>query len=328
MSSLAKYEVENCFDHLKLYSDGSVFRKDPIHYDTPFIGDSRVIYKDIVFNEEHNLSLRVYKPTTTKSSASSSKKLPILFHFHGGGFCFGSRTSPTNHNMCVYMAKMLEAVVIEPDHRLAPEHRLPAAIDDACDALRWLQSQARSSNNKDDTLLDGTDFDRVFVLGYSSGGNLAHHLAVRFRADSADLAPVRLRGYMLLSPFFGGTVQTKSEKERPSEGFWTVSKYDRFWRLAVPIGENQDNRLVNPFGPLSQSLAAVVLAPMLVVVGGSEIMRERVNDYATKLQKLGKRIEYVELKGETHGYFTTHPLSAAAKNVIQISKSFMYCNSN
>ncbi|TXG66402.1 hypothetical protein EZV62_007677 [Acer yangbiense] len=243
MSSLAKYKVENCFDHLKLYSDGSVFCKDPIHYDTP--GDSRVIYKDIVFNEEHNLSLRVYKPTTTKSSTSSSKKLPILFHFHGGGFCFGFRTTPTNHNMCVHMEKMLEAVVIEPDHHVA-------------------------------------DFDRVFVLGYSSGGNLTHHLAVWFRADSADLAPVRLRGYMLLSPFFGGNVQTKSEKERPSNGFWTVLEA----KLAVPIGENQDYRLVNPFGPFNPSLAAVVLAPMLVVVGGSEIMRERVNDYATKLQKL------------------------------------------
>ncbi|KAK4851263.1 hypothetical protein QYF36_013689 [Acer negundo] len=160
--------------------------------------------------------------------------------------------------------------------------------------------------SKDDTFLDGADFDRAFVLGYSSGGNLTHHLAVQLRADSADLAPVRLRGYMLLSPLFGGTVQTK------------------FWRLTVPIGENQDYWLVNPFGPFSPSLAAVVLAPMLVVVGGSEIMRERVNDYATKLQNLGKRIEYVELKGETH------PLSAAAKKVIQITKRFMtmYCNSN
>ena len=67
--------------------------------------------------------------------------------------------------------------------------------------------------------------------------------------------------------------------------------------------------MVNPFGPFSPNLAAVVLAPMLVVVGGSEIMRERVNDYATKLQKLGKMIEYVKLKGETHDYFTAHPLS-------------------
>ncbi|KAK1583718.1 hypothetical protein Q3G72_026327 [Acer saccharum] len=294
MSSLAKYEVENCFNHLKLYSDGSAFCKDPIHYDTPFIGDSRVIYKDIVFNEEHNLSLRVYKPTTTKSSTSSSKKLPVLFHFHGGGFCFGFQTTLTNHNMCVHMEKMLEAVVIEPDHRLAPEYRLPAAIDDACDTLRWLQSQVRSSNNKDDTLLDGADFDRDFMLGYSSGGNLAHHLAVWFKADSANLTPIRLRGYMLLSPFFGGTVQTKSEKERPSEGFWTVSKYDKARALQSGSG------------------------------CGSKIMRVRVNDYATKLQKLGKRIEYVELKGETH------PLSAAAKNVIQITKRFMimYCNSN
>lgn len=173
--------VEECFGLLKLYSDGSISRSPNISFDVPFINDNSILYKDLIFNEKNDLRLRLYKRT---SIVNSSTKLPIVFYFHGGGFCFGSRTFPNNHNICVRLASILRAAVIEPDYRLAPEHRLPAALEDACCALKWLQGQAIMHANVMDTWLGEVDFDRVFVLGYSSGGNLAHHLAARFGPGS------------------------------------------------------------------------------------------------------------------------------------------------
>ncbi|PRQ44281.1 putative carboxylesterase [Rosa chinensis] len=56
-------------------------------------------------------------------------------------------------------------------------------------------------------------FDRVFVLGKSSGGTTAQ-LAVSLGGGSVKLAPLRVRGYVLMAPFFGGVEWTKSERKR------------------------------------------------------------------------------------------------------------------
>ncbi|KAK8589247.1 hypothetical protein V6N12_023650 [Hibiscus sabdariffa] len=119
-------------------------------------------------------------------------------------------------------------------------------------ALKWLKvkGQAVHGNVENmDPWLTGVDFDRVFVLGDSSGGNLAHDLAVRF------------------------------------------------WRLSIPVGSSLDDPMgVNPFGPYSQSLAEVPMDPITVVVGGGEILRDRVEEYATKLKQAGKKVEFVEFE--------------------------------
>ncbi|XVE89622.1 hypothetical protein DITRI_Ditri20bG0010800 [Diplodiscus trichospermus] len=304
--------VEDCFGLLKLYSDGSIYRNPEIPCATPLLNNDSVHFKDLLFDAKQNLHLRVYKP-----SSSSLTKLPIMFYFHGGGFCFGSRTFPDFHNLSIRLAAEFNVLVIAPDHRLAPEHRLPAAMDDACLALKWLQGLAMHENNENiDTWLTGADFDRVFVLGDSSGGNLAHHLAVRFKAGSIELAPVRVRGYVLLAPFFGGSVRTKSEEERPCEAFWNLEMYDRFWRLAIPAGSNLDHSLVNPFGPCSPSLGEVPLDPILLVVGGGEILRDRLEDYARRLKHMRKKIEFLEFEGQQHGFFSNHPFSEASEKFI------------
>ncbi|EOY11535.1 Alpha/beta-Hydrolases superfamily protein, putative [Theobroma cacao] len=317
--------VEDCFGLLKLYSDGSISRNPEIPSATPLLNDASVLYKDFLFDSKENLHLRLYKPTSSTAHA----KLPILFYFHGGGFCFGSRSFPHFHNLSIRLAAAFNMLVIAPDHRLAPENRLPAAVDDACQALKWLQGQAMHGNDEDmDTLLTGVDFDRVFVLGDSSGGNLAHHLAVRFKAGSIELAPVRVRGYVLLAPFFGGIVRTRSEEERPCEAFWNLEMYERFWRLSIPAGSTLDHPLVNPFGPSGQNLAEVPLDPILVVVGGGEILRDRVEDYAARLKHLGKKTEFVEFEGQQHGFLTDHPFSEVAEKVIQRIRDFILENSN
>lgn len=79
----------------------------------------------------------------------------------------------------------------------------------------------------DTWLTDVADFGNVFVSGDSAGGNIAHHLAVRLRAGSPELDPVRMRGYVLLAPFFGGTVRTKSEAEGPKDAFLNWELIDR-----------------------------------------------------------------------------------------------------
>ena len=100
-------------------------------------------------------------------------------------------------------------------------------MEDALTSLKWLQAQALSENC-DAWLSDQrVDLSRVFVVGDSSGGNMAHHLAVELGAGSPGLDPVQVRGYVLMAPFFGGTVRTRSE-EGPSEAMLNLELLDRF----------------------------------------------------------------------------------------------------
>ncbi|CDP20655.1 unnamed protein product [Coffea canephora] len=58
---------------------------------------------------------------------------------------------------------------------------------------------------------------------------MAHNLAVRHGPGSPVLAPVCVRGYVLMAPFFGGTLRTKSEAEGMPEPLFNVEILDRYY---------------------------------------------------------------------------------------------------
>ncbi|XP_059311468.1 carboxylesterase 15 [Lycium barbarum] len=316
--------VEDCLGILQLYSDGSISRTsdDQIDFDNfPIKDDGSVVWKDILYDGKHSLSLRLYKP----KYCANNKLLPIIYFFHGGGFCVGSRTWPNCHNCCLRLSSELQALVIAPDYRLAPEYRLPAAMDDALASIKWLQNQTLSEGTTLDSWIKdkSINYERVYVIGDSSGGNMAHHLALRLGVGSPELAPVRVRGYVLMAPFFGGSLRTKSEEEGPDEPFLNMEILDRFWRLSLPTGATADHPLANPFGPLSPKLEPMKLDPLLVIVGGNELLKDRVEDYARKLKDLNKDVAYFEIEGMHHGFFTNDPFSQIANLVLQEIKYFM-----
>ncbi|KAJ8750287.1 hypothetical protein K2173_014202 [Erythroxylum novogranatense] len=316
------YEVDECRGVLRVYSDGSIWRSSEPSFKVPVNDDGSVAWKDVLFDPTNNLRLRLYKP----ANFTSSTKLPIFYYIHGGGFCIGSRAWPNCQNYCFKLALGLQAVIVSPDYRLAPENRLPAAIEDGFTAVKWLKAQA-SAEEPDTWLTEVADFGNVFISGDSAGGNIAHHLAVGLEAGSPELAPVRVRGYVLLAPFFGGTVRTKLEAEGPKEAFLNLELIDRFWRLSIPKGETTDHPLVNPFGPNSRNLETTNLDPILMVVGGSDLLKDRGKEYADKLKSWGKKVEYAEFENEQHGFFTINPDSDPSLKLMSVIKAFISQNS-
>ncbi|ESQ40582.1 hypothetical protein EUTSA_v10014072mg [Eutrema salsugineum] len=319
--------AEDCMGLLQLLSNGTVLRSksiDLITQQIPLSNHKTVFFKDLIFHKPNNLHLRLYKPISSSESHRTVATVPVVVFFHGGGFCFGSRSWPHFHNFCLTLASSLHALVVAPDYRLAPEHRLPAAFEDAEAALMWVRDQAVSGAG--DHWFEGgpvVDFGRVYVFGDSSGGNIAHHLAFRFGSGSIELSPVRVRGYVLLAPFFGGEERTKSE-DGPSEALLSLDLLDKFWRLSLPEGATRDHPMANPFGPTSPGLESINIEPMLVIVGGSELLRDRAKEYAFKLKKMeGKKIDYIEFENEEHGFYSNNPSSDAAEQLIRIIGDFM-----
>ncbi|XP_043699316.1 probable carboxylesterase 15 [Telopea speciosissima] len=317
------YVVEDCRGVLQVYSDGSIVRSDRSPFNVTVHDDGSVIWKDVTFDPIHGLQLRLYKP----SSANTNTKLPIFYYIHGGGFCIGSRTWPNCQNYCFRLASELQAIVVAPDYRLAPENRLPAAIEDGFASVKWLQAQALS-DNPDTWLTDVADFDRVFISGDSSGGTIAHHLAVGLGEGSPELAPVRVRGYVYLAAYFGGTERVRSEVEARKEAVLKIEISDGFWRLSLPVGETRDHPLANPFGPASQTLEHVALDPILAVVGSYDILRDRNEDFVRRLKEWGKKIEFAEFEEADHGFFALQPNSEAAKKLMPLIKRFITENSS
>ncbi|RCV09587.1 hypothetical protein SETIT_2G041500v2 [Setaria italica] len=320
--------VEDIYGFLRVLEDGTVLRSaaGPAFCPATF-PDSHpsVQWKEAVYDKAKNLRVRMYKPS---SAAAGGSKLPVLVHFHGGGFCLGSCTWANVHAFCLRLAAEAGAVVLSAGYRLAPEHRLPAAVDDAGGFLRWLREQSANAADDDSWLAEAADFGRVFVTGDSAGGTIAHHLAVRAattKRGELDLDPVTVRGYVLLMPFFGGVRRTRSEAECPAEVLLNLDLFDRFWRLSLPAGATRDHPAANPFGPESPDLAAVDFRrPVLVVAGGLDMMHDRAVDYAERLAAMGKPVELAEFAGEPHGFYTLDPGSEATGELIGLVSRFVH----
>ncbi|KAK6944159.1 Alpha/beta hydrolase fold-3 [Dillenia turbinata] len=100
------------------------------------------------------------------------------------------------------------------------------------------------------------------------------------------------------------------------------------WRLSLPKGETRDHPLANPIGRASSSLTSVSLEPILVIMGGKYLLKDRVKDHANKLKEFGKEIDYVEFDGEEHSFFTNDPFSDSSKRMLHVIEQFMSKTSN
>lgn len=93
--------------------------------------------------------------------------------------------------------------------------------------------------------------------------------------------------------------------------------------MSLAVGKTTNDPIANPFGPKSPSLELVKLDPILLIVGGGEIMKDRVKLYAKKLKELEKIVDYVEYEGKQHGFFTNEPYSDVSDSVLKLIKDFI-----
>ncbi|KAF8039112.1 hypothetical protein BT93_B1612 [Corymbia citriodora subsp. variegata] len=294
--------------NIVLNPDGTVTRDFAIP-DTPADPDpdqpSAVRTKDVPVNPTRNTWARIYVP---RPSPPPGQKLPLVVYYHGGGFVMCSPSESRHHAFCSLMAAKLGAVVVSPSYRLAPEHRLPAAYDDAVEALRWVR------NAEEEWLREGVDFSRCYLMGTSAGGNITYQVGLRVFAAAADLEPLVIKTLILHHPFFGGFRRTDSEVRLFNNPTLPVNGADRMWELALPAGADRDHEYCNPTaGERPEEWEKMRTKGWRVVVtgGGGDPLIDRQRELAAELE--GKGVEVVGLfgdEGDYHGVEIIEPAKA------------------
>ncbi|XP_058078537.1 probable carboxylesterase 6 [Magnolia sinica] len=304
---IEKVVVDEVSGWLRVYDDGSIdrswtgptevgFLMAPVPPSGNFIDG--VATRDVAIDPSSSLSARIYIP---EKGPDDETKLPVLLHFHGGGFCMSRANWYMYHQFYTKLVKSARAICVSVEFRLAPEHKLPIAIDDCYKALLWLRSLARAEMSEPWLEDRAADFSRVFLIGDSTGGNLVHHVAAR--AASEEWSPLRVAGGVLIHPGFVRAERSKSELELKPDPFLTLEMVDKLLGMALPPGSTKDHPITCPMGTAAAPLAGLKLPPFLVTVAQNDLMRDTELEYVEAMKNAGKDVELLLNTGVGHSFY-------------------------
>ncbi len=227
-----------------------------------------------------DIAIRIIWP---HASFVSGKPSATLVYFHGGGWVLGDLDSHEMH--AVRLANESQCVVVNVDYRLAPEHRFPAAYDDALAATLWAHAQIEKL---------GGNVKRFAIGGDSAGGNLAAAVAIACRDKGIALA-----AQLLLYPATNiGNRMTGPEFAYMGEASGTaVAKDPR----------------ASPFYAASHEH----LAPTILGVGPYDFLYQDNLAYADVLRKAHVPLTYREFATVNHGFFSYTAISKACEAAAQ-----------
>jgi acetyl esterase len=233
--------------------------------------------KDLV--TDGAIPLRVYRPAGVPDSA----RLPAYVYFHGGGWVIGDLE--THDVVCRQITAEAGVSVVSVDYRLAPEHKFPAAADDAWAATRWTVTHAAEL---------GIDGERLAVGGDSAGGNLAAVVALLARDAGAPAIALQV----LLYPVTDVAAESPSYQDF-ADGYMLTRDGMR-WFIAHYLSKREEAADWRASPLRAPSLAG--LPPALIVTAGFDPLRDEGEAYATRLREAGVRVDAVCYGGMVHGF--------------------------
>jgi acetyl esterase len=235
-------------------------------------------------------------PIRVNTPRHASEPLPLATFFHGGGFLLGDLD--THDVACRRLARDADCIVVAVDYRRGPEHRFPAAADDAWAAFRWTLDNAVSL---------GGDAARVGVIGDSAGGNLAAGVSLLAR-DAGGPAPIF---QLLVYPALDFYRRAESHR-RFGQGFLLSSSTIDWYSANYADRRDWDDMRASPL--LAKEVSGV--APAYVVTAGFDPLRDEGRAYAARLREAGVEVRLREEATLTHGFFNMAGVIPAARAAV------------
>ena len=255
------------------------------------------------FADMGNLRLRYYTP----ANANKDSNLPVVVYFRGGGWVIADLD--TYDASAAAIARKANAIVISVDYPMAPEHKFPAAHDEAIEAYRYVVKNAKGW---------GGDPSKIAIVGESAGGNLAVATAIAVR-DQKLQAPVAL---VSIYPVATTSLDTPSKKTFEAAKPLNTPMLTWFFGNVLN-GENdkRDTRL----DLVSANLAG--LPPTTIINAEIDPLASDGDMLAEKMKAAGDDVTHKIYSGVTHEFFGMDAVVAKAKEaqdfaVAQLAKGF------
>lgn len=249
------------------------------------VGDLGAIRDVVMPGPAGNIALRLYDPRGERGPG------PVVVFYHGGGFVVGS--IETHAGIAAEMARQLDLPVISVEYRLAPEHKWPAAPDDAEAAARWIAENGAAF---------GRSFTHLVLAGDSAGGNLTLVVANDLTARPAALP---LLAQIAIYP------KADSSRRHPSadafaDGYGLGSADMAYYDQAY----GADGQHVR-HSPILADLSG--LPPTLVITAALDPLRDEGRAYAAAAALAGVDVTYREYAGTIHGFCSYRKLIPSAQ---------------
>jgi acetyl esterase len=225
-----------------------------------------------------DLAYRLYTP-----DIATTGPLPGFVFFHGGGMVAGS--IETHDRVCAALAQASGCRLISVDYRLAPEHKFPAAIEDAIAATRWVSEQAASL---------GIDPTRLVVGGDSAGATLAAVVS----QDAARNASPAILLQCLICPVLDFDETSPSRDEFAENHLIDRATLQADLADYLPAGIELSDVRISPL----RATELAGLAAAIIHTAEYDPMRDEGNAYARKLMAAGIEVEHTCHDGMIHNF--------------------------
>lgn len=237
---------------------------------------------------------RLYKPLALRQAEGLS---PCLAFFHGGGWVIGNLES--HDVVCRTLADEGQLIVVSIDYRLAPEHKFPAAVDDAIAATEWISANARELK---------IDQTRLMVGGDSAGGNLAAIVAINARTAGPKIA-----GQVLIYPATDFSMSHPSHSEPETDALLTHSVVR--WFRGHYLSKEADSGDWRASPAVVEQLEG--LPPAIVLTAGADPLRDEGDEFARRLSDAGVPVAHRTYPGQFHGFITMGKLLPKANDALR-----------
>jgi acetyl esterase len=229
------------------------------------------------------IPIRLYRPAESSGA--------VLVYFHGGGWVLGNLD--THNGQCRNLAHGAGCLVIAVDYRLAPEHRFPAAADDAYAATSWVSDNAAAL---------GVDAAKLAVVGDSAGGNLAAVVCLMARDRGGPAIAQQLLAYPVTDYAFDTPSYTEN-----SDGLG-LERATMQWFWEHYLGSDGEGS--NPYASPLRAETLAGLPRAIVVACEYDVLRDEGIAYAERLRREGVPVELRCVPGVNHGFLGS-PTDAA-----------------
>lgn len=194
-----------------------------------------------------------------------------MLYMHGGGYRLGSPLAYISYAQGI--ADACGRRLVLPFYRLAPEHPFPAALHDVVAVYRALPDPAAT-----------------IIAGDSSGGGLAAALSIL--AGRAGQSPA---GAILVSPMLDLKARLESLERN-------AARDPLFSKAAVLDSAHLYLQGHTPSDPLVSAIEAdpAALSPLLLLVGGAEVLLDEALDFAMRLARADRRVTLHVAPGMGH----------------------------